>query len=211
MLSSIAQSFLDLVFPQTCLNCKQLLPQNLHLLCPVCLEQMPFTEPEDHCKHCYAFLNGELCNRCIRSPSPFFQCLAPFSGSLSAMALARGLLHPTGKFLATSLASLIIVHMDRHNFAPGQWLIPAADAGSIRLTSALSQFLKIPFYQAINPPSLLLPCPSLKKKSVPLLEEQNITFVSLGTKGFTNELQEAGVLTEAFPRSLNALIFSRQI
>jgi hypothetical protein len=211
MLFEVAHSFLDLVFPRTCLGCKELLPANHHLLCPPCLEQMPFTDPEEHCKQCYTFLQGEICNQCYRSPSPFFRCLAPYSGSSSAIALAKGLSHPTGGFLAKSLASLIYVHMEQFSFQPGEWLISASDPGSKRLTSALSHLLNIPALEVIRPASFLHPTPQLKKKIPIALEERQLTFVTLGLRAFADELQEANLLAEAFPRSINALMFSRSL
>lgn len=211
MFCQVAYSFLDLVFPQKCLGCKELLPASHHLLCPPCLEQMPFTDPDDHCKQCYAYLDGELCKRCYRTPSPFFQALAPYSGSSSAISLAKGLSHPTGEFLAESLASLIYVHMDRFSFQPGELLVPASDSGSKRLTNALSQLLKVPFLEVIKPASLFRPAPALKKKTHLKLEERRLTFVTLGLRDFSEELNEANLLAEAYPRSMNALLFSRAL
>lgn len=211
MFSPIGRSFLDLLFPPTCLHCKHMLPQDHHLLCPSCMEQMPFTEPEEHCKLCYAYLNGDLCHRCLRSPSPFFRCLAPFSDNLSAKALTQGLLHPTGGFLANSLASLMLLQMDRHAFPHGEILISASDSGSKRLTAALSHLLDIPYHDAIKPSSLFHPFPQLKSQTALFLEEKALTFISSGMRGFKMDLQEANVLSEAYPQSINAVIFSRSI
>lgn len=172
---------------------------------------MPFTDPTEHCKLCYAFLNGEVCGRCIRSPSPFFRCLSPFSGSSTAISLIQSLLHPGGSFLADSLASLILMHMDRHHFPLGDIIIPASDAGSKKLAEALSRLLKIPFQDAIKEPSFFQHTPVLKRKTKPFLEERRLTFVSTGIRNFHTDFQEAMLLSEVFPESINALIFSRGI
>lgn len=211
MFFKFAHSFLDLVFPQKCLGCKELLPNDHHLLCPPCLGQMHFTDPADHCKQCYAYLETDICSRCFRSPSPFSQAFAPYCGNASALSLAQALTHPTGGFLAQSLASLMYVHMEHYAFQTGEWLIPASDEGSQRLAFALSHLLKTPVAEAIQPASLFCKTPQLKQKYQKQFEEQRLTYVTLGLRPLSDDIAEAFALAEAYPRSMNALMFSRAL
>lgn len=208
---ALANSLLDFLFPRLCLNCSNVLPYDLNLLCAPCLSEMQFSDPEELCKHCASFKGDDHCKRCPKNPSPFLRTLALFHEKEGAKALSATLSREGGGFLAESIAGMLLVQMERAGMPFPEIWIPAQDKGSKIVAQALEKITSIPSIDCIKKGNWIKPKATLKKKQTVRIEEKNICLVCIGPQRFASLAEEGEVLAEAYPKTMNALMLSREL
>ena len=111
------RTFLDLVYPPSCLHCDALI-QNGVLLCPECLENLSFLTLEGHCAKCFSPISmmSGVCKSCRKISHPFRKLASCFDGYGSGISLSRAYVHSGQGYLAKEIASYIVVQLDQLRF-----------------------------------------------------------------------------------------------
>lgn len=200
-------SFLDLFFPLNCLSCTVPLTGDLKLLCGKCLDTLEKTKPIERCRTCYRYTGDEPCGFCKKSPSPFYKTYAPFEETTATLALIHQLHSDSGAHLASSLAGLLLLFLDKSPLRDYDIIIPSHDIGSLRLAQAFSLLTGHPFLNCFKTKNLLDHTTILQPKFSPQITEQRILFISTGMHPFSHYLYEGQELASAFPRSIQKLFF----
>lgn len=211
LLKSAWDSILDFFFPPICHSCAQPLTPSHSLLCAECLKEMPFSDAEECCRTCAAFTGKEECKRCLKDPPPFRHAVALFHENAHAIKLLSTLSGDAGGFLATSLASLMLLQMDKAKLPFPDFIIPSADVGSLKLAEALSKMTSIPHLNPLLASNWLHPHTRLKKRAAVKMEDAHLLLLSSGIKGVAILKEEGEVLLTAYPKSVNALLFQRPL
>jgi predicted amidophosphoribosyltransferase len=105
----------NLLFPPTCLHCRELIISGSRQLCESCATQIELCDPAGRCRHCFALrapLRCGICRECQRESSYLTQVGAALDGMGPGGSLVRSL--RSGHFhLAKGAAGFLVAQLDR--------------------------------------------------------------------------------------------------
>jgi predicted amidophosphoribosyltransferase len=168
---------------------------------------MEKTDPKERCRTCYRYTEDEPCLFCKNSPSPFYKTYAPFEECRATLALIHQLRSDSGAHLASSLAGLLLLSLEKSPLRDYDIIVPSHDSGSLRLAQAFSTLTGHPCLNCFKKNNLLDQTTILQSKSSPQITEKRILFISTGMHPFSHYLHEGRELASAFPRSIQKLFF----
>jgi predicted amidophosphoribosyltransferase len=161
---TLADSWLDLLFPRICIHCQTLAEEEHSILCKVCFSELEFTQSEERCKACGQSKQSEVhCPFCQKKPSPFFQVLSAFDlHSPAAFTLQRKYQNPSHSFLTKGAGALMALHYANKGLKWPEVIAPCP-ANKIQeltrgfcpateLAKLISAILQVPMVHALTPP-----------------------------------------------------------
>jgi len=117
--SSITSKGLDLLYPPTCLHCKEGLDTHA-LLCTYCLQHLDLLPGEGRCSKCFQEipqLKG-TCRACRKICSPFRRFASCFEGEGPPHTLLTAFTKHGDHFLAKELASYLVIQLNHLAYPP---------------------------------------------------------------------------------------------
>lgn len=125
LLKVTANSFLDLLFPKSCLHCQEEVEAD-QFLCQSCLTQLQALDPHEHCPICFDYIeNGRrICPNCLKNPSFLFRFGSVFEHSGPAITLLQKVQEGQLPDLVQGLAAFMLVQFQKLEWPLPDCIVP---------------------------------------------------------------------------------------
>lgn len=128
-----------------------------------CFENLKFTQVKEHCKRCYESVEGQLphpfCERCFKTPSPFYRTLFPLEAFDVGVTLHSKLNQFSTAFITKGLTGLLAHYFLNEHLPFPDLIIPMPDplfkkiakgpSPSYAIAKSLSEILDVPYVNAL--------------------------------------------------------------
>lgn len=232
-LLSLANSFLHLIYPATCIHCNTLMRSDAAILCESCLLLMELINPNTRCPLCFSESQND-CQECKNIPSLFIGMAAAFDYVGPPATLIKRLKYGDQPFLAKGCSGFLAAQFLQSDWPMPDVIIPVPISftrklargynQSLLLAQELSLILNVPLQASIKRKSgdysqaglsrqqrlaldgknfCLKPNQNLKNKTILLVDDVMTTGSTL--------LRCAETLIEEQPGKMYALTFCRAL
>lgn len=156
-MNSIFHSLKQLIFPQLCLHCHQLLRQHQSIFCTDCFNQLEFIDPQTRCLICFSTHNmtkKSVCLECKKSNRLLTAQAAAFEYTGPASTLIRKMKYGNLPYLAKGAAAFLTAQFIKLDWPLPDVIIPTPISWTHQIergfnqsdliAQELSKFLKCP-------------------------------------------------------------------